>query len=160
MTASMTADMIAEHEALDELLLRHQDLLLDRNLRAAEIELQRYRNALLAHMRIEEEELFPVYAHAQIPPGGGLHLFEMEHAKIRDLLAEIETRLEAVMRDESSLSRKIVSLLELESTLKRVIEHHDLRERRFLYPAIDSFPLEPVPAEPGELAGETPFNLH
>jgi iron-sulfur cluster repair protein YtfE (RIC family) len=130
-------DLTQEHEDLDELFLKHQEKLVEQDLPAATSLLASYRSELLEHMELEETGLFPIYDRLEALPGGGVHLFQAEHDKIREILESVERRLSDLSADGPDLSRQIVQLLDEESLLKRVMEHHDLRERRFLYPMID-----------------------
>ena len=130
-------ELTLKHESLEELFLKHQEYLLAGDLSSAVLSLAEYREELMEHMTLEEEEIFRLYERVEAPPGGGIELFAAEHAKIRELLEQIESKLQTLTADLPSLPRQIIQLLDDESQLKRVMDHHDLRERRFLYPSVD-----------------------
>jgi hypothetical protein len=46
-------------------------------------------------------------------------------------------RLFVVLRNAPPDARALIALIELEARFKRVVEHHDLREREYLYPLLD-----------------------
>jgi hemerythrin-like domain-containing protein len=127
--------MMGLHDGLEELFHRHRVALLDRDVRAAREWLARYREGLLAHMADEEEHILPAYAArggaaTNSPP----EQFLAEHRKLRDGVA----RLEEATRDlgDAPADRPLLDLLDREASFRSLMEHHDLRERRVLYPRL------------------------
>jgi hemerythrin-like domain-containing protein len=130
--------MMDLHEGLAELFHRHQVALLDRDVAAARHWLTRFRDALLAHMQDEEERILPVYAErggrdTNSPP----EQFEVEHRKLRELTTRLESRV-AELADPPD-DRALLDLFDLESSFRSLMTHHDLRERRVLYPSLSSW---------------------
>jgi hemerythrin-like domain-containing protein len=144
------ADVLGLHRELDELFFRHQRALLDFNFRGALERLSAYEAALLEHMRHEEELLLPLYAERVTPGrGGGADFFLLEHAKMRRHLAHFREQLPQ-LAELPEPSRALLKLLDQETTYKHLVEHHDLREERHLYPALDGVTTE---AEREDLLG-------
>ena len=143
------ADVLALHGELGEMFFRHQRALLDFNFRAALERLCEYEAALLEHMRDEEELLLPLYAERVTEPGrgGAAEFFPLEHAKMRRLLAHFREQLPHIV-GMAEPSRALLKLLDQETTYKHLVEHHDTREERHLYPALERVTTE---AERGEL---------
>ena len=132
-------DVSGLHKELDELFFRHQVSLLDYNFRTAFERLCEYESALLAHMRDEEEVLLPIYAERATPERGGrADFFLLEHEKMRRLLAHFREQLPRLY-ELPEPSRALIKLLDQETTYKHLVEHHDEREERHLYPALEQF---------------------
>ena len=130
-------DVLGLHRELDELFFRHQVSLLDYNFRTAFERLREYESALLAHMRDEEEVLLPVYAERVTPERGGrVDFFLLEHEKMRKHLAHFREQLPRLYALPEP-SRALIKLLDQETTYKHLVEHHDEREERHLYPALE-----------------------
>lgn len=130
-------DVLGLHRELAELFFRHQVSLLDYNFRTAFERLCEYESALLAHMRDEEELLLPLYAERATPERGGrADFFLLEHDKMRRLLAHFREQLPRLY-EMPEPSRALIKLLDQETTYKHLVEHHDEREERHLYPALE-----------------------
>lgn len=130
-------DVLGLHRELGELFFRHQVSLLDYNFRTAFERLCEYESALLAHMRDEEELLLPLYAERATPARGGrADFFLLEHDKMRRLLAHFREQLPRLY-EMPEPSRALIKLLDQETTYKHLVEHHDEREERHLYPALE-----------------------
>jgi iron-sulfur cluster repair protein YtfE (RIC family) len=121
------------------LLEVHQGLLealLDVDLVRAGAELDRFEEGLRRHIRDEEEFLLPVYRRGEAPPGGSVELYVTEHRRMLELIGRFRGMLRAI-EPRPGFKRQVLALLEEESALKSLMHHHDLRERSFLYPALD-----------------------
>ena len=130
-------DVSGLHRELDELFFRHQVSLLDFNFRTAFQRLCAYESALLAHMRDEEELLLPLYGERATPVRGGrADFFLLEHGKMRRHLAHFREQLPRLY-ELPEPSRALIKLLDQETTYKHLVEHHDEREERHLYPALE-----------------------
>ncbi len=131
------SDLLRLHEWLDALFLEHQRALLHLDLNTARDRLEEYENALLAHMRDEEELLIPIYAaRAEAPLGGAPEIFRNEHEKLRQYVALFKAELPKVAA-ATDPDRHVIWLLDSQTTFKRLLVHHDTRERKMLYPALD-----------------------
>lgn len=136
MTEPMHIRMPREHEEADELFLQHQEKLLAREFGAAEALLSQVRAAVAQHIAVEEAELLPLYrARGPAPPGGGADLIVAEHRKIERFLESFAARLSA-WREQEPAPRELIALLDAQSQFKHLMDHHDRRERAFLYPAL------------------------
>lgn len=125
------------HRALDERFFEHQRALLHFDFRVALERLRRYESALLAHMRDEEELLLPLYRERVTPErGGAADFFLLEHRKMRRHLAHFAEQLPR-LQGLPDPTRAVLKLLDQETTYKHLVEHHDTREEKFLYPALE-----------------------
>jgi hemerythrin-like domain-containing protein len=127
------------HRELEEAFLRHQEALLALNVAEALRRLTAYEQALLEHMRHEEEGLIPVYAaRAERIRGGPVELFLGEHRKMREFLESLTEDLERMRGlGGTELRRAVIALFDREAMYKHLVEHHDRREQNILYPELD-----------------------
>mgnify|MGYP003885633133 CR=1 FL=1 len=120
---------------------RHDDFAVDvRQLRRLGLEgpsdsfaeqLSALSDALPQHMAYEEEQLLPRYAATAPPEGPGrVDSVRRDHRLIRDHLAALslapQTAAEALFVADRA------------AKLEHLLEHHDLREARFVLPALDA----------------------
>jgi len=130
-------DLLELHKRLDALFLEHQRALLRMNVDRAEMLLIEYESELTAHMRDEEELMLPLYGErARIPVGGAVEIFCGEHEKLRQYLVLFKAELNK-LKGASDLERAILFLLDSQHLFKRLLVHHDNREKRMLYPLLD-----------------------
>lgn len=136
MPANSFSDFLVVHGQLDELFLDHQRSLLRLDLMGASTALEAYTIELFGHMR-DEEVMIPLYRERVAPPvGGAAEIFLGEHDKMRQYLVlfrEELAKLEAV----DDLERGVLFLLDSQHIFKRLLVHHDTRERKMLYPLLD-----------------------
>ncbi len=134
--ASLMA-LMDRHGRLDALFFSHQNALLDRDPAGAAGALEKYGAALEAHMSEEETHILPLYAvRAPQPPGGGVQMFLDEHRKLREFIRDLRPRVAAL--GTAPEPRAILNLLDRETLFKNYMDHHDRRERAFLYPGLDA----------------------
>ncbi len=132
--------LLAQHEELDELFLLHQEALLDRDLNRARELLQQYRVLVATHIEEERSELLPIYASfGEAPRGADVELFHSEHEKILARLVQLEHSMERLAARSPQSTRDLIAIFDGESSFKHLMEHHDLRERRFFFPALESW---------------------
>jgi hypothetical protein len=132
--------MMERHSNLDALFLEHQTAVLDRDLTSARGALEAYALALDAHMSEEETHILPLYR-ARVPeqPGAQTQMFLDEHARIRLLLADLVKTVDALCPSaERPGAKAVLALLDQETQFKNYMDHHDRRERAFLYPGLDT----------------------
>ena len=128
------------HAHLDALFLEHQTAVLDRDLTSARGALEAYVQALDAHMAEEEAHILPLYR-ARVPeqPGAQTQMFLDEHARIRLLLADLVKKVDGLCAGAVRPDPKaVLAFLDQETQFKGYMDHHDRRERAFLYPGLDS----------------------
>lgn len=130
-------DLLQVHTTLDQLFLAHQRALLRLDLKSALDALELFETELLAHMQDEEELMIPLYdERADAPVGGTAAIFLGEHEKMRQYLALFKEEMPrlAVKKD---LEREVIWLLDSQHLFKRLLVHHDTREKKMLYPLLD-----------------------
>ncbi|MFA5940664.1 MAG: hemerythrin domain-containing protein [Sinimarinibacterium sp.] len=124
------------HGNLDDLFAAHQEQIIAQDFRLAAQLLDHYRERLFLHMRQEEEHLLPLYARRRGPRERSgtpaAEVYQAEHRKIRALIDKICHEFRFLLRPQPS-RLQIVAMIERESQLKRVLEHHSERERSELY---------------------------
>ena len=131
------SDLLELHGQLDELFLEHQRALMRGELDRAESILMGYEAELLAHIRDEEELMLPIYRErVNAPVGGGSDIFLGEHEKLRQLLRLFKAEIEKI-RKMGDVERGILFLIDSQHLFKRLLAHHDTREKQMLYPLLD-----------------------
>lgn len=127
------------HDRLRIAFFQHQCAVLDRDFAAARSLLDDYESQLLVHMRDEEEALLPIYEREPPAPNGKVEFFLHEHKLMREALVEMRTLLAAAMAagDADAMAKGMLALLDRQSRYKGLAEHHELREERWLLPALD-----------------------
>lgn len=132
------------HQAMDVLILRHRLALMAADLPCAIKMLRRFAMCMGRHIEDERALVIPLYANASPPAGyergAAPEIFENEHQKISGWIAELEAATEALAREAlqgDALRAKCLQLLDREKVFSDLIEHHDLRERTYLYPALE-----------------------
>jgi iron-sulfur cluster repair protein YtfE (RIC family) len=142
------SDLLQVHMRLDELFLNHQRALLQLDFSTALDVLEAYERELLAHMQDEEEVMIPRYRErAEVPVGGTAEIFLGEHDKLRQFLVLFKAELAKLATCED-LERGALFLLDSQHIFKRLLVHHDNREKKILYPLLDQITTE---QERGEL---------
>lgn len=136
------SDLLMLHQQLDELFVEHQRSLLRLDLRAANDALLAYEAELLAHMRDEEELMIPLYhERAKAPIGGAAEIFLGEHNKLRQYLVLFREEMPKLAAADD-LERGVLFLLDSQHLFKRLLVHHDNREKQILYPLLDQVTTE------------------
>jgi hemerythrin-like domain-containing protein len=131
-----------EHREAEELFLRHQEALLARDFATAEALLRTVTGAVARHIEVEEREILPLYREqVAAPPGGDAELIVAEHRKIEAYLKRFAEQM-AAWRAQPPSPREVLALLDVQSQFKHLTDHHDRRERSFLYPALERMGLE------------------
>ena len=135
-------DLLDIHKQLDELFLEHQRSLLRLDITAAGAALEAYTMELFAHMSDEEDVIIPLYRErAEAPVGGTAEIFLGEHDKMRQYLLLFKEELTKLAEAED-LARAVLFLLDSQHIFKRLLVHHDSRERKMLYPLLDQVTTE------------------
>ncbi|HXI24512.1 MAG TPA: hemerythrin domain-containing protein [Pyrinomonadaceae bacterium] len=130
-------DLLDVHRELDELFFQHQRALMRIEIDRAEEFLAEYSRDLLAHIRNEEEVMLPIYAErVKAPVGGAADIFMGEHEKLRQFLALFAAEIEKI-RQTDDVERGVLFLIDSQHLFKRLLVHHDTREKKMLYPLLD-----------------------
>jgi iron-sulfur cluster repair protein YtfE (RIC family) len=136
------SELLQVHARLDEVFLEHQRALLGLDLSAAHNSLQAYETELLAHMQDEEALMIPLYRErAEAPVGGTAEIFLGEHDKLRQFVVLFKEELKK-METLDDLERGVLFLLDSQYIFKRLLVHHDNREKKMLYPLLDQITSE------------------
>src|SRR4051812_8443966 len=131
------SDLLELHRNLDDLFMEHQRALLRLNLEHASVTLEQYERELLAHIRDEEAFLLPLYRRRAIAPTGGApEIFAGEHDKLKQFLVLFRAELEK-LKTVDDLERGVLFLIDSQHLFKRLLVHHDTREKKMLYPLLD-----------------------
>lgn len=130
-------DLLELHRRLDELFLNHQRALMRLDLDRAHELLNEYEVELLTHIHDEEAFMLPLYRERVTPPvGGTADIFIGEHEKLRQFLVLFQEEL-AKIRDMEDIERGALFLIDSQHLFKRLLVHHDTREKKMLYPLLD-----------------------
>jgi hypothetical protein len=129
------APFVAVHAEFVEALLRHQDALVRGDVAASRREIDSLRADLDAHIDREETRVLPVLeARGGWGRAGDPRFYRDEHAKIREHLARACTATAALDAAAPNYPRRAGRLIGAEQAFLTLLEHHDDRERRCLYP--------------------------
>lgn len=130
-------DLLELHRRLDELFLDHQRALMRLELDRAHELLNEYEMELLAHIRDEEALMLPLYRErVTAPVGGTADIFLGEHEKLRQFLVLFQEEL-AKLPTMEDIERGALFLIDSQHLFKRLLVHHDTREKKMLYPLLD-----------------------
>ncbi len=130
------------HALLDERFLVFLEHVTALELEAAARAFESFRDLLEQHLRYEDREVFPVVARLhelhgdpqdQLP-----RQLEGDHVILERMLKKNERALLELQALEPLTRRAMVLALDTFLLLRRVLEHHDLREVRFAYPLLDA----------------------
>jgi hypothetical protein len=128
------------HAELDERLLSALEALTALELPSFEERWAGFEAALEQHKGLEDREVFPLHAAlpGPFPRGGSPELLAADHTSIEKALVSCRRAVAHLLAtDAARLRREVVLVLERFLRLRGVLEHHTLREERFLYPALD-----------------------
>lgn len=130
------------HNDLDALFFEHQRKLLRYDFAGALDLLKRYETALVTHIEDENTHLLPIYAErGEQLKGGAVQMFYDEHEKLRAHVKQFADEI-ANLPNDPEQDKKLIWLLEREAFFKKLCDHHDIRETRFLYPELDRITTE------------------
>ena len=135
-------DLLELHEELDALFFEHQRAWMRLDLNRAESLLHEYGAELLAHIRDEEELMIPLYRQrAAAPIGAAAEIFLSEHEKLRQFIILFKEEIPKI-RKMDDVERGALFLLDSQHLFKRLLVHHDTREKKMLYPLLDEVTTE------------------
>ena len=131
-------ELLDVHAELDELFFLHQERLLNFDLAGARTRLESYCGQLRSHIHMEERIVLPAYETLGITArGAGSELVRAEHDKIGWWLDRLPGLLDPLAGRAELTFRDVVPILDRHCTFKHLLEHHDRRERVFLYPSLE-----------------------
>jgi hemerythrin-like domain-containing protein len=136
------SDLLALHQRLDDLFLDHQRALMRLDLNRAASLLDEYETRLLAHIRDEEDLMIPLYRQrAAAPIGAAAEIFLGEHEKLRRFLELFKEEIVRIRQSED-IEGGALFLIDSQHLFKRLLVHHDTREKKMLYPLLDEVTTE------------------
>ena len=130
--------MSRDHAACDERFSAAEAAAAAGDLPAAADALAAFSAALERHFGVEEGELFPAFERHTGMTEGPTEMMRIEHAEMRELLAQLRAALEAGDGAE---------FLGVADTLNVLMQQHNLKEEQVLYALLD----EALGAEAGAL---------
>jgi hemerythrin-like domain-containing protein len=137
MKAVSFSDLLELHRQLDEMFLEHQRALMKLDLDRAASLLEEYEADLLAHIRDEEELMIPLYQQRAVAPiGAAVEIFLGEHEKLRQFMVLFKEEIVKI-RKMDDIERGALFLIDSQHLFKRLLVHHDTREKKMLYPLLD-----------------------
>ena len=126
------------HRHLYQLFINHQILLMKGESVAAFTALEQFRTLIIRHIEDEEKWLIPAYEKAlrPAPAGGAVEFYLREHILI---LRQIDLFYSFLgeRRDKPLARIELVELFDKYIRFKDLLDHHDARERIFLYRLLD-----------------------
>jgi hemerythrin-like domain-containing protein len=132
------ADFADQHVDLDTVFRSHQVALMSLDLTRARERLSQFSSMLSGHMGVEEEILIPAFAErVGEMPRLGPDMVREDHKKLLDKLKRVATGLEELVGRESVTHEDVLDLFDLELSFKRLLHHHDERERAGLFATLD-----------------------
>ncbi len=128
MSATCSQVLAAHHQACDaDWAAAEEHALRGRWVEAAPA-LQRFLGEMAKHLSAEEAVLFPAFEEATGMTGGPTTVMRFEHDQLRELFGQLEQALKA--RDAERFAGAGETMLVL-------LQQHNLKEERMLYPACD-----------------------
>lgn len=120
----------------DELLIEHQIYLMQKKIESAFASFEKIYIIRKKHMQIAYDSLIPQYIKHmnKVPEGGKPNYFLRETNLIQRLLDAKIRYLGGLMLNGNNQNLDIVNLFQDYVSLKDLIDHHDAREKAFLFP--------------------------
>lgn len=142
------------HQALEVLLLEHRVALMRSDLSGAAKSFRRFSMWMRRHIQDENELVLPVYQRNPPPDGwprgSAPEIFDHDHTKILEHLTRCEAMLAELEREGRSgdeLRVACLGVIDREKVFVDLCEHHDRRERAYLYPRLEALLDEKEKAE-------------
>ncbi len=127
--------VISIHEDMTEYLLAHQEaLVLQRETALSSFE--NFCALLELHIHHEDHILLPIFHRAETHRWPH-KLYDGEHRKLELHMSRCREALAKLGKPTPAKAREIIALIDTEGVLKRLLEHHDERERQDLFPVLD-----------------------
>lgn len=120
--------MSADHRRCDQFFSKAEELVSAGKWDQGAAEFNAFRNVILGHFTMEEEQLFPAFEQHLGHAMGPTQVMRMEHIQMKQLFTQMEQAVTA--RDESRF-------LGLSETLMMLMQQHNMKEERMLYPMMD-----------------------
>jgi iron-sulfur cluster repair protein YtfE (RIC family) len=125
----ITTYLSADHKRCDELFAEAESSVTDRDWAAADNLFAMFREAVEQHFAMEERVLFPAFEQRTGHTSGPTTVMRMDHAHMRDLLANMARSLEYRQQED---------YLGHSDTLSIMLQQHNMKEENILYPMTDN----------------------
>jgi len=117
-----------EHGYCDNLFAQAENAVADKQWPTAQTYFDTFHQATQTHFRNEEDILFPAFEGQTGMGGGPTYVMRMEHAQMRDLFTAMQQALD---------KRDAQTYLGLSESLLMLMQQHNIKEERILYPMLD-----------------------
>jgi len=117
-----------DHRACDDLFASAEAAVAQKNWGNARSLFDRFQAAMVHHLRMEEEVLFPAFETRTGNTMGPTYVMRTEHEQIRALLQDMA---------RAALESDHNGYLGLSETLNMLLQQHNLKEENMLYPMSD-----------------------
>jgi len=125
---TITDTMASDHRRCDGLFSAAEEQAANGDWAAAADAFSRFQEATEHHFSMEEEVLFPEFEARTGQTMGPTQMMRMEHIQMRQLLADMQQAVQ--QQDEERY-------LGLSETLMMIMQQHNMKEERMLYPMTD-----------------------
>jgi len=126
--STITETMADDHRRCDALFTTAEEQASNGDWPAAADAFSRFRTATEHHFAMEEDVLFPEFEARTGQTMGPTQMMRMEHIQMRQLLSDMQQALEQQDRER---------YLGLSETLMMIMQQHNMKEERMLYPMTD-----------------------
>jgi hemerythrin-like domain-containing protein len=132
------SDLSDFHIYINNIFLEHQIAIMNGELENAYTHLRFLSKLIKRHISDEEELLIPVYEKliSPEPPGGAIRYYLREHKQILRILNKLVSNLKEWLTNPPG-QIDIVRQFDSYYKFKELLDHHDSRERVFLYRLLD-----------------------
>lgn len=132
------------HKDLYQWFLLHQECLLIGDDEYAQQGFLAFADILKQHMDFENNYIFTEVCKLKAPSRWDMHVYRKEHEKIEKLLLNVQEQLQAYLSSSGRMKRlHLLELLEKQSTLRHVLEHHEQREEQDIFLQLTDDVLKP-----------------
>jgi len=129
--------LLREHAKFKKLLQVHRESLVGLDLSTAGEYLGVLDQTLRRHISLENRWVLPLYRRlGPAPAGGGAEQFLTEHKMILGHLIWLKRSLGRISRSRKDRKTRALEHLTRAQQFASLLTHHDLREKRVLYPRI------------------------
>lgn len=125
---NLTQPLKQHHKHCDDLFAEAEAQALAGDWAGCDASSTQFLNEIEAHFQTEEQVLFPAFEAATGMSGGPVYVMRMEHAQMRDLMAQMAATVKA--RDRNAFAG-------IADTLLIVMQQHNMKEENILYPMCD-----------------------
>ncbi len=126
--STITETMAADHRRCDEIFSAAEELIANDDWGQGGAAFERFREATEHHFSMEEDALFPGFEQRTGQTMGPTQMMRMEHIQMRQLFSDMAQAVEQQDKER---------YLGLAETLMMIMQQHNMKEERMLYPMTD-----------------------